>query len=121
MDIHHRVMRLVCRAAQRIGDKNDAEAQSMAPSMVASTQQTTGGRRMPTKSFAAEAKSRKPGCRSCLAVVRWHGVAGARSEPARDPKQSWTSGFAALGTIARHRPSATARLPTLHQMVPRAV
>jgi hypothetical protein len=71
---------------------------------------------MPTKSLTADAKSRNP-----VAALAWYGVVGARSEPARDPKQSWTSALAAVGTTARHRPSEAAPLPTLHQVVPRAV
>src|SRR6478609_8190023 len=54
---------------------------------------------------------------SRFAVVRWHGAAVARSEPARNPKRSWISSLARVGTIARHRPSAAARLPTLHEVV----
>ena len=60
-------------------------------------------------------------CCSRFAVVRWHGAAVARSEPARNPKQSWISSLARVGTTARHRPSAAALLPTLHEVVPRAV
>ena len=58
--------------------------------------------------------------RGRLAIVRWDGVPVVRSGAAPNPK--WAIGTAAAGAAsAHHRASAAAPLPTLHQVVRRAV
>jgi hypothetical protein len=67
-----------------------------------------------------ESRQLGPRCRSRLAVIRWHGVPGARSGPAPGPK--WAIAIAAAGTTsAHHRPSAASPPQTLHPMVCREV
>jgi hypothetical protein len=56
-----------------------------------------------------------------LAIVRRDGVAGARSEPAPDPEQSWAHVLDAARTSAHPHPSAAAPLPTVLQVVHGAV